>query len=293
MFTRIAHQYRRFLLGGILLTLLTGLGLLYGLVDLPPEMAAAPFITTLAWLIVIVLVIGLPTALFALFLPGLLPLIEIWGVALLLLALLDPPLRFIITQAALPGWSWCIALFIAFICAERALYGPWFGNFRRRDMKAQTATLVIPGTPEALWRALAPDPDHAADYYWPGATFLAAPRHSSADFVLNLPRQGHCKDALMKIHIDTRQPPNRLHYHAAPMPGSADPAQRVEIDIAPIDNGACRVTYTLQYLDVPLGKRLFYYLNHDYRDTWVSLRARLSGRPDRSVQGLQMLRLSP
>ncbi|MEO3414010.1 SRPBCC family protein [Roseovarius sp. CAU 1744] len=292
MFARIARQYRRFLLGSALLTLIVALGLLLGLADWPADMSN-PLLVTLSWLILLVLVVGIPVALFALLLPGLLPLIEIWGIALLLLGLLDPAIRFVIAQAALPGWSWCIALFAVFICVERALYGPWLLDFRRRDMPERTATLVIPGTPDAIWRALAPDPEHPQNFYWPGASFLAPPRGSHADVVLNLPRQGGYKDALLKIHLERADPPARLRYRAEPMPGSADPAHHVAIDIAPIDGGKCRVIYTLQYLDVPLGRRLFYYLNHDFRDTLASLRARLSGRPDRSIQGLQMLKSSP
>ena len=88
-------------------------------------------------------------------------------------------------------------------------------------------------------------------FYWPKASFLAPPRGSSADFVLNLPRQGHYKDALLKIHIERAQPPRKLRYRAEPMPGSADPAQIVDIRIAPFDDTRCRVTYTVQYLAVP------------------------------------------
>lgn len=289
MFARIFRQYRRFLLGSVLLTMIFGLSLLLGLADWPAEMTN-PIIGTLAWIILLFLVVGIPVFLLALIFPDLLPLIEIWGIAILLVGLLDPVIRFAMELSHAPPWVYCLALLAAFICVERCLYGPWLSNIWRRDMKQQSATLVIPGAPDRIWRALAPDPDHAAAFYWPGAGFLAPPRGSSADFVLNLPRHGYRKNALLKIHIDESDAPNHMRYRAEPMPGSVDPAHHVDISIAPIDNNRCRVVYSLQNLDVPVGQRLFYYLNHDFRDTLASLRARLSGRPDRSVQGLQMLR---
>ncbi|WP_135504726.1 hypothetical protein [Roseovarius aestuariivivens] len=292
MFARLARQYRRFLLGSVLLTLIMGVAVLNGLVDPgaldPPP--ATPLIGVLAWLILLVLLIGTPILVFGLFLPGLLPLGEIWLLALLGLTLIDPLIRGAMTALGLPGWAYCLVLFTAFLVTERSLYGPWFARLGRRDMRPRSKTLILPGTPETLWPALVPDPSHAGRYYWPGASFLAPNDDSGADMILCLPRRMGAKDTLYEIHVDACRAQRDIRYRALPRPGTQDPAQAVSITLTPVTDTETRVTFTRQLLDVPAGQRLFLWLTHDFRDSCASLRARLSGRPDRSLQGAQMLR---
>ena len=288
MFARIARQYRRFFFCSSLLLTIVALGVTLNLSEWPSAQNGL-LITVLAWIIMLFLVVGLPIVLLATLSPGLLPMIEIWGITLLLGAVFDPVFNTVKTAAQLPGWTFCLYLLALFIVVERALYGPWLATFLCRDMKKNRAEFVVNGTPETLWRALVPAPEHAESYYWPKARFLAAPRGSHADCVLNLPRQRGYKDALLEIYVEEAIPHTNLRYRADPMLGSADPAHTVEFEITPLDDQTCQVSYTLQYLAVPLGKRLFYYLNHDFNDTLASLRARVSGRSDRSIHGLQML----
>lgn len=289
MFGRIARQYRRFLFGSLLLGLFMGLALALGLAD-PFEMTGPPVLFGLALAITCLLVIGLPIAILALVLPGLLPLVELWLVTLLLLALLDPVLTPAIRSAGLPGWSWCLFLLAAFIVTERSLYGPWFDRLGRRDMARQDTSFTVAGDPEEVWARLVPDPLHAGRYYWPGARFLPVPSGCDADMILSLPRRSGAKEGLFEIHVDAATPPTHIRYRAMPLPGCDDPAQEMEIRISKLDDTQCAVTYSRQLLDVPAGKRLFFWLSHDFRDSAASLRARLAGQADRSLQGAQMLR---
>lgn len=288
MFARIARQYRRFLLGSLLLSGMMVVVVLTGEVDWP-ENLVHPVLGPLAWAITMLIVIGLPVVVLSLILPGLLPLIELWLIAIIGLGLIDPLLRPAMDKLGVPGWTYCLMLVAAFIITERALYGPWLQNLWRRDMKKESATLTVPGTPEDIWCKLFPDPDHAGTYFWPGARFLAAPDESKAAFLLNLPRYSAAKDALHEVHIEKASAPSHFRYDARPLPGCTDPRQRTAVEITKLDDTHCRVTYTQQFLNVAFGQRLFFYLNNDFRDTLASLRARLSGRKDRSLQGHQML----
>ncbi|SLN45408.1 hypothetical protein ROG8370_01942 [Roseovarius gaetbuli] len=288
MFARIARQYRRFLFGGLFVSLFMGLAVLSGTVDWPAEMSR-PIIGTLTWGIVLILIIGIPIVVLSLLLPGLLPLIELWLITILVLCLIDPLVRPVITGFGLPGWSYCILLGAAFLVVERSLYGPWLANLWRRNMKAHSATLTVPGTPEEIWRKLYPDTAHSESFFWPGASFPPAPDGSDADMLMRLPRHHAAKDAFFELHIKEARAPDHFLYEVRPLPGCEDPRQRIEVKITPLDETQSRVTYTQQFLDLSFGKRLFFYLHNDFRDTLASLRARLSGHKDRSIQGSQML----
>lgn len=289
MFARIARQYRRFLFGSLLVSLFMAVTLLSGIADWPAEVNH-PVIGTLAWAILLILIVGTPIVVLSLFLPGLLPLIELWGGTLLVLALIDPLVRPVMTGLGLPGWGYCVMLGATFLMVERALYGPWLANLWRRDMKKQSATLTVPGTPEDIWRKLYPDPANSQSFFWPGASFLANPDKSSPDMLLRLPRHHAAKDAVFDLHIEEVQAPDHFRYDLRPLPGCEDPHQRIEVKITPLDETQSRVTYTQQFLDLSFGQRLFSYLHNDFRDTLASLRARLAGRKDRSIQGSQMLK---
>jgi len=252
-------------------------------------MAVSP-LSALAWAITLTLVIGIPVALLALLMPALLPTVELLLITLLLLALLDAPLRIALGAEVLPGWVSCAVLVIAFIGVERALYGPWLCRVWRRDMARKTSRFNAQASLEKAWRALFPDPAHVGDFYWSEASFLAAPEGSAADFILNLPRRGGYKNTLAAVTIEAAEPEQYFRYRTQPLPGSGDPAQIIEVRIAPDGVGRSQITYSEQNLDVAFGQRLFFYLNHGFRDTLASLRARLDERKDRSIQGQQMLR---
>jgi hypothetical protein len=235
-------------------------------------------------------VIGIPVAILALLIPALLSLVELWLISLLLLALLGPPLRSITGGDVLTGWASCGFLVIAFIVIERSLYGPWMARVWRRDMERKTSRFTTRATPAATWRALFPDPAHVGDFYWPEASFLPAPEGSSTDFILSLPRRNGCKNTLAAVSVEAAEAHRYFRYRTQPLAGSGDPAQIIEVRMEPAENGGTYVSYSEQNLDVAFGQRLFFYLNHGFRDTLASLRARLDGRKDRSIQGLQMLR---
>lgn len=288
MISRIARQYRRFFLGGILLTILILVGLATGAFDRPEDAAFnAAFVA--AWVIVVMIVIGVPVALLSLCLPSLLALVELFLTALILMTVIDPPLRAVL-GGTLPNWVSCTILVLIFLVLERSIYGPLLSGFWRRDMQRKTGHFMTAATPEAVWRSLFPDPDHEADFYWPEARFLAAAEGSSADFIMSLPRRSGCKNTLAEVIVEVAEPNRHFRYRTRPLAGSGDPAQIIGARIDPQENGRVRASYSEQNLDVPFGQRLFFYLNNGFRDTLASLRARLGGRKDRSIQGLQMLR---
>lgn len=240
-----------------------------------------------SWAIILILVIGLPVAFLALVLPPLLGLVELFLLALILMAVIEP-----LASAALgrpfPGWASCLLLMAAFLMLERLIYGPWLNGVWRRDMRRMTGSFVTTASSDDVWAALLPDPETGAAFYWPGATFLPASTGSGADFVLSLPRRSGFKNTLAEITIETKEHPRHFRYRARPLAGSADPEQVIEVRIEPIEGSRTRVTYTEQNIDTPPGQRLFFYLHHGFRDTLASLRARVERRKDRTIQGSQM-----
>jgi len=288
MFARIARQYRRYLFGSVLLIVTMAIAFTLGITPYPEGMTH-PVITPLAWFVLTVLVIGLPVTVLAVLLPGLLPLVELYVLTLLLLALASPPIYAVI-GVDLPGWIDCALLAIAFILVERLLYGPWLAHLWRRDMTARSTTFTLPGTPKDVMPRLCPTPAQIGMFYWPCANVLPIPEGMSADFVLSLPRDGRAKDDLLAITMDNLSPPHQVRYRADPMPGSPTPAHCVTIAITSATEDTSHVTYTRQFLDVLFGKRLFFYLGNEFRDTIASIRARLGGRRDWSLQGAQMLK---
>jgi len=285
MVSRITRQYRRFFFASLIFTAMMALACLLGLAEFPANLMH-PVIGPLSWIILLILVIGLPLAAFTLILPGFLPLIEVWLATFLLLAGLTPALR----AAALPAWVDCVAIMGLFIVVERITYGPWLSQFWRRDMRPDTAHITLPGTPEEIWPRLCPTPEQIQAFYWPGATILPAPKTSEADFILSLPRRGGAKDDLAAVTIEESTYPSHFRYTAAPMAGSPTPMTNIDIRLAMLDDGRSRLTYTQSFHDVPFGQRLFFYLGHNFRDTLASMRARLSGRRDWSLQGAQMVK---
>lgn len=287
MFFRVVRQFRRFLLGSFLLTLFMGALLGQGVLDWPTNLAGP--LLALAWVITLILVIGIPVAILAVLMPALLPLVELWLITLLVLALVETPLLVLLDEQSLPGWLSCVVLFIGFIGVERVLYGPWLSRVWRRDMAPRTSRVTVRTGAEKAWCALFPDPAHADAFYWPEASFLPAPEGSGADFILSMPRRTGYKNTLAEVIVEASEPGRYFRYRTRPLPGSGDPAQIVEVRIAPEGGERSRITYSEQFLDVTFGQRLFFYLNHGFRDTLASLRARLDGRKDRSIQGQQML----
>lgn len=288
MFARLVRQYRRIGFIALLLGLYFVLALVAGQADAP--VMAGPVAGPIGVLLALLIVAAVPTLVLALLLPGFLPLLELWLLAILLAAALDPLVAPLLTALDAPALTYCLSLLLAFVMVERCLYGPWLRNLHRRDMRARTHSFTIRATPAELWPVLVPDPRHVDRYHWPQASFLAPEQGSDADLVLILPRRTGYKDAAFDIVTEAREDPRHVTYRALPRAGCDDPAERVQIELAPIDETRTKITYTRQLLDIPIGKRLFFWLSHDFRDTCASLRARLSKRPDRSLQGAQMLR---
>ncbi len=285
MFARIARQYRRFLFASVIFTALVALGTLFGKVEIPEELFH-PVIGPLSWLILLILVIGLPIAVLALIFPGLLPVVELWLLTFLVLVMVQPLLR----SVDAPFWADCLVLLATFLVIERALYGPWLSHIARRDTAKKTGFLTLPGTPEDLWPKVCPTPGQISDYYWPGATILPAPEGSEADFILSLPRRGAAKDDLAAIHFEEKTYPTHARYRAEPLAGSPTPTIVIDIRLSKLDDGQSRLTYSQSFENVPMGQRLFFYLGHNFRDSLASLRARLTGRRDWSLQGAQMVK---
>jgi hypothetical protein len=247
-----------------------------------------PVIGPLTWLVLLILVIGLPIAVLAVVLPDFLPLVELWLLTFFALALVQPLLR----SVDAPFWADCLLLLPLFFLTESLIYGPWLSRFARRDVAKKTGFLTLPGTPEELWARLCPTPGQISEFYWPGATTLPAPEGSTGDFALSLPRRGAAKDDLATVTFEEKTYPTHARYRAEPMAGSPTPPIVIDIRLTKLDKGQSRVTYSQSFENVSMGLRLFYYLTHDFRDTLASLRARLTGRRDWSLQGAQMQKKS-
>ncbi|KIC35263.1 hypothetical protein [Leisingera sp. ANG-M7] len=289
MFSRIFRQYRRFLLGCALLTLGTILATELGFSE-PFEVEGPPVLTAISLILAVVILMGLLITVFTLLLPAWLPMVEVVLLALLLSLPLEPVWQLVAAKTGAPDWISCFLLAGLIVAVERFIYGSWQPRSWRRDLKPCTTTFTVPGTPEIVWAKLAPIPAHKESYYWPDASFLPSKENSSADFILSLPRKDIYKDVLVEIRINKSDAPRHLSYRADPLAKGNEVAYAVEFRIDPISHERCRVTYSRQLLSVTPGKRLFLYLTNDFRDMRASLRARLSGRRDRSIQGLQMLR---
>lgn len=285
MIARIARQYRRFIVASLIFSAFAAIGTILGHIEIPQDLRH-PVIGPLTWVILLILVIGLPIMLATLILPGFLPLIELWLVTLLLLALISP----ILTNANTPGWVHCVIFLGVFLVVERMIYGPWLSGLWRRDITPKTAYLTLPGAPEDIWPRLCPTPGQIDLFYWPGATILPKPEGAVGDFVLSLPRRGVAKDDLAAITIEAETYPTHLRYTTTPMSGSPTPPTVIDIRLTKLDEGRSRLTYSQSFEDVPMGQRLFFYLAHNSGDTLASIRARLSGRRDWSLQGAQMLK---
>lgn len=285
MIARIARQYRRFIFASLIFSALVAIGTIFGHVEVPQDLLH-PVIGPLSWVILLVLVIGLPIMLVTLILPGFLPLIELWLVTLLLSALISP----LAANTNTPGWVNCLILLGLFIVVERTVYGPWLSGLWRRDITPKTAYLTLTGAPEDIWHRLCPTPGRIDLFYWPGAAILPKPEGAVGDFVLSLPRLGAAKDDLAVITIETETYPTHLRYRTTPMSGSPTPPTVIDIRLTKLDEDQSRLTYSQSFEDVPMGQRLFFYLGHNFRDTLASIRAHLSGRRDWSLQGAQMVK---
>lgn len=288
MLARLARQYRRIGVVALLLGLFLAWGVSNGHVE--AGVMSGPFVGPISLLLALLIMAAVPTLALAILLPGLLPLMELWLLALLLGAAFDPLVVPLFSAVGAPALTYCLTLVIAFVLVERCLYGPWLRNLLRRDMRARTQSFTIQATPAALWPVVVPDPVHAERYHWPQASFLSPEPGNDADLILLLPRRTGYKDAAFDIYMEARENLQHVAFRALPRPGCDDPAEKVRIELTPVDDTHTKVTYTRQLLDLPIGKRLFFWLGNDFRDTCASLRARLAKRPDRSLQGAQMLR---
>lgn len=285
MIARIARQYLRFIFASLIFSAHVAIGTIFGHVEVPPVLLH-PVIGPLSWVILLILVIGLPIMLVTLVLPGFLPLIELWLVTLLLSALISP----LAANTNTPGWVNGLILMGLFIVVERMMYGPWLSRLWRRDMAPKTADLTLPGTPEDIWPRLCPTPGRVDLFYWPGATILPTPEGTAGDFVLSLPRRGTAKDDLVAITIEDQTYPTHLRYRTTPMSGSPTPGATIEICLTNLDDTRSNIGFTQTFHNVSFGQRLFFYLGHNFRDTVASIRARLCGRRDWSLVGAQMVK---
>lgn len=289
MFSRLFRQYRRFLFGWVLI----GLGVIFvsytGEIG-ENELGSTPVIAAISMVLAVTLIMTSLITPIALLIPNHLPMIEIGGVALIFSGLVDPVWRWIEDALNLPGWTYCILLCCCILFARYVLYGDWHPKSWRCDLKPRTTVFKVPGSPETIWKQIVPDPAHSGSYYWPAATFLPPRQDSDADFLLSLPRRGGYKDALDEIRIEHSDAPKHIIYRAVPMVENGGVAERIEFKIAEIGNDSCSITYTRQLFSVSPSSLIFLYFSNGFRDSSASLRARLCGYRDHSLQGLQMQR---
>lgn len=289
MFGRVLRQNRRVMVSVLICTFCLWYGVESGLLVFEIEGVGRPIIVV-SLLLASLIIFGGITILLALLFPSLLMLVEIVAVGSALLMALSPILDAASQSIGAQTWLPMIGCAVAFFLAGELIYGLTMSNLWRRDMAPYQFSITLQDTPETVWNMLVPQAPLAPEFHWPQAYILSTPQESDADFILCQPRRKDLKDVIAEIRFETCIPFTHARYLETPRAGSGDPETRVEIAIAENADGRCTVTVAQQYLNVPLKKRLSLWLNHSYREAEAFMRARLRGRRDWSIIGVQVLR---
>ena len=277
------RQWRRVLVGAILLEVFLILGVLVGL-GVPLE-GGGPFGTLVAATIIVVLAIPAAMALIlAVLRPGALSLIEWLGLSLVLGALTAP----LLVLVELPALVICLHVGLVMLASHWLLGGAWQARFAGPG-RPRTARFRVPLPPEEVRQGLRPDPNRPEGHYWPGTRFLPPPPGSDADFVMVRPRRGGLRDETWLTTVEDHADGYGFSLMLRPVSDGVDPHATLDFAIAPRPRGTeVRVRQTV--LRARPGQHLFWWLGSDLRDHCASMHARLTGRRDLSMHGRQMPR---
>lgn len=284
------RQWRRTLVGAALLSVFILLCIAFGYEGAPPNLLEKPtgwIALALTGLIVSVAL----TLIGALLIPGLLSLIELWGVTLIAGVLVFSATEAIPSMPELNGLWNCAILMAVFLLVHKALYGDWQASFLRSKPRTTKRTIKLRSDPQTVWNALLPDPNRATDHYWTGTTFLDAPDPTSANFIMCRPRRGGLKDEILEVQIENTSPFESFTMKSWPANANdkETPVVRLTVHLQPTASGGTRLRVEETLLRYAYGQRLMWWLSNDLSDHLHSMRAKIDGRSDGSIHGSQMI----
>ena len=292
-FALVGRQWRRALFGTGLLFLFMVITVQTGALDIDTEILTGP----IGWISMFLAGLIIASALvftFALIVPALLTLVELWGITLVITAALSPLWNALQLQFGLPAWLDCVYLIAIFLTVHWGLYGDWQTRFRKGAARVTRRQVNLKAAPEAVWRALRPNPDRAADYYWPGVTYLPVPEGEEADYLMLLPRRAGLKDATSFVSVTDEVRGQSFTFQSQPaVPDEAEtPAVVMQFSLEPHKNGGTRLSVSETVSRHTFGQNLNWWLSNDLADHLSCIQARVDGRRDGSIHGHQMLKTS-
>lgn len=283
MIGRLWRQRRRILFGMVLMALALGLSVALGLVDWPENLNGG--IGALAALITLLIVVGGPTLALALVAPSSLPMIERFGLAFLAAT----PLTWGMEQVGLTGLWTFLALLATYFAVEQALSAGWLARGLRRGLRPVTRRIDLSAPASEVLARIDPMAGSGGGYFWTATTRLPPPDDSEADAVLHMARRGALRPAVELVYIETRRP-DRLTLRLVPLAERDRQGERLDYLLKDRPDGGTRLTMTATILDAPFAERFQSWLGHEAQDLLASISARLRGRRDGSIHGLQMPR---
>ncbi len=229
---------------------------------------------------------------FALLVPSLLSLVELWGVTLVFMALLSPLWNGVQSALELPGWMDCVFLMGAFVLVHYGLYGDWQNRFGAERQRSTRRSVDLKADPQTVWRALRPDPERAGDHYWPGTSFLPKPEGKAADFVMVRPRRAGLKDETTLVTITGDIPGKGFTMTSRAAFESEDETPDITfvVTLEPTASGGTQLHIEERLSRFRLGQALQWWLSNDLADHLSCIQAKIDGRRDGSIHGYQMLR---
>lgn len=284
------RQWRRTLLGAVLLAIFVLLCIGLGYEGVPPGLLQKPTGWIAVALTGLIVSLGL-TLIGALLIPGLLSLIELWGVSLILGAIVFSGLNVISWLPELNALWNCAILMAIFLLVHKALYGDWQVNFLLSTPITKRRSTKLRADRETVWNALLPDPTRPEDHYWTGTTFLDAPDPSVADFIMCRPRRGGLKDETIAVRLENIVPLETFTLNSQPANTNdrETPVVRLVVDLAPTAKGGTKLSIEETIFRYSYGQRLLWWLSNDLSDHLHSIRAKIDGRSDGSIHGSQMI----
>ncbi len=284
------RQWRRTLLGTLLLVIfiLVCIGLGY-------ERDKTDFLYhPLGWLAMFLaglIIAGSLTVIGAFFVPGLLPLIELWGISLIVGATTFAVLDSLPWLPNLNGLANCAVLIAVYLLVHKLLYGDWQAGVLPTKPVTTKRSIRLASDPKTVWNALRPDPARPNDHYWTGTKFLPPPDGSAFDFIMNRPRRGGLKDENLAVTVQNEVPFETFELHSEPVNANdlETPSSRSVFTLEPALKGGTRLHMEETLLRYTPGQRLAWWLANDLSDHLHSIRAKIDGRSDGSIHGSQMI----
>ena len=284
------RQWRRTLLGTVLLTvfMLVCIGLGYEGVD--TDVLTEP-LRWLALILASLIVAACLTLIGAFVVPGLLPLIELWGISLISGAITFAVLDSIQWLPEMNGLANCAVLIADFLLAHKLLYVDWQAGVLPTKPVTTKRSVRFASNPETVWKALRPDPARPGDHYWTGTTFLPPPDGSSFDFIMNRPRRGGVKDENLAVSVQNEAPFETFEVHSKPANANdlESPSTQLLFTLKTTRTGGTRLHVEETLFRYTPGQRLAWWLANDLSDHLHSMRAKIDGRSDGSIHGSQMI----